>query len=69
MEYLGQSSVLTKPGNEGLGVHGNTQVTRKEQGPGWVARLVRALSQHAKVAGSVPSQGTYKNQARNASVS
>ena len=31
-------------------------------GPGWVALLVRALSRYAKVAGSIPSRGTYKNQ-------
>ena len=28
---------------------------------GWVAQLVRALSQYKEVVGSVPSQGIYKN--------
>lgn len=31
-------------------------------GPGWVTEAVRALSQYAKAAGSIPGQGTYKNQ-------
>ena len=35
-------------------------------GPGWVAQLVRALSHFVKVAGSIPSQGSYKNQQMNA---
>ena len=35
-------------------------------GPGQVAQLVRALSGYAKVAGSIPGQGTYKNQPMNA---
>ena len=30
--------------------------------PGWVVQLVVVLSQYAKVAGSKPGQGTYKNQ-------
>ena len=30
--------------------------------PGWVAQLVRASSQYTKVKGSIPRQGTYKNQ-------
>ena len=34
--------------------------------PGWVAQLVRPSSWYAKVAGSFPSQGTYKNQPVNA---
>ena len=34
----------------------------KEKSPGCVAQLVRALSQNAKVVGSIPDQGTYKNQ-------
>lgn len=37
--------------------------------PGRVARLVRALSQYSKVAGSVPGQGTHKEQPINALVS
>ena len=35
-------------------------------GPGQVAHLVRALSPYAKVVGSIPSQGSYKNQPMNA---
>ena len=31
-------------------------------GPGQVAQLVRALTQYTKVVGSIPSQGTYKEQ-------
>ena len=34
--------------------------------PGQVVQLVRASSQCAKAVGSIPSQGTYKNQAINA---
>ena len=34
--------------------------------PGWVAQLVRALSPYAEVTGSIPCQGTYKNQPVNA---
>ena len=34
-------------------------------GPGQVAHLVRASSLYAKVAGSIPSQGTDKNQPMN----
>ena len=30
--------------------------------PGQVAQVVRQLSWHAKVVGSIPSQGTYKSQ-------
>ena len=37
-----------------------------ELGPDWVAQLIRALSQYAKVMGSIPSQGTCKNQPMNA---
>ena len=33
--------------------------------PGRVAQLVGASSLYAKVAGSVPTQGTYKNQPKN----
>ena len=33
---------------------------------GWIAMLVRELSQFFKVAGLIPDQGTYKNQPRNA---
>ena len=35
-------------------------------GPGRVAQLVRALSQHTKVAGLIPGRGPYKNQTMNA---
>ena len=38
----------------------------KYLGPGWVAQLIGVLSQHAKVAGSILDQGTYKNQPMNA---
>ena len=38
-------------------------------GPGWVAHLVRASSQYAKVVGSIPSQDTYHNQLMNAWIS
>ena len=31
-----------------------------------VAQLIRMLSQHAKVVGLIPGQGTYKNQPINA---
>ena len=34
--------------------------------PGWVAQSVRASSQYAKVAGSIPGQGTYESQPTNA---
>ena len=34
-------------------------------GPGWVAQLVRMLSWYAKVVGSIPGQGTCKNQPMN----
>ena len=34
--------------------------------PGQVAQLVKVLSQYAKVADSIPGQGTYKNQPKNA---
>ena len=34
--------------------------------PGWVAQLVRVLSQYAKVVGLISGQGTYKNQPMNA---
>ena len=34
-------------------------------GPGQVAQLVRTSSQYTKVAGSIPSQGKYKNQSMN----
>ena len=36
---------------------------------GQLAQLVRALSPHSKVVGSISIQGTYKNQPMNASVS
>ena len=38
---------------------------RKLGRPGWVGQLIRALPQYAKVAGSIPGQGTYKNQPMN----
>ena len=38
----------------------------KDIGPGQVAQLARVLPRYAKVAGSIPSQGTYKNQPTNA---
>ena len=34
--------------------------------PGWVAQLVRALSQYAMVVGLIPSEGPYRNQPVNA---
>ena len=34
--------------------------------PGQVAQLVRTSSQDARVMGSIPSQGIYKNQPKNA---
>ena len=36
--------------------------TQRNAGPGQVAQLIRALSWYAKVAGSIPGQGTFKNQ-------
>ena len=39
-----------------------------ERGPSRVVQLVRA-SGYAKVASSIPSQGTYKNQSMNAQIS
>ena len=33
--------------------------------PGWVAQQVRESSWYTKVAGSIPNQGTYKNQPTN----
>ena len=36
--------------------------------PGWVAQLVRVLSQYAKVVGLILHQATYKNPPMNASV-
>ena len=38
-------------------------------GPGRVAQLVRAVSWYPKVVGSIPRQGTYKNQPMNAQIS
>ena len=35
------------------------QIKKQNLSPDWVAQLVRVLSQHAKVAGSIPSQGAY----------
>ena len=37
----------------------------KKDGPGQVAHLVTASSWYAKFAGSIPGQGTYKNQPMN----
>ena len=37
-----------------------------ESCPGWVAQLVGALSQYAKVLGSLSGPGPYKNQPMNA---
>ena len=36
---------------------------------GQVAQLVKVLFQYVKVAGSIPGQGTYKNQPMNAQIS
>lgn len=36
-----------------------------KSGPGKVTLLVRASSRYAKAAGSIPNQGTYKNQPKN----
>ena len=47
----------------------NPFMIKKKPCPGRVALLVRALSQYAKVVGSIPGQGTHKNQPVNASVS
>ena len=33
--------------------------------PGQAAQFIRAMSQYTKFAGSIPSQGTYKNQTMN----
>ena len=30
--------------------------------PGWVAQFIKTSSQYAKVVGSIPGQGTYKDQ-------
>lgn len=38
----------------------------EEENPGWVAQLIKASSQYAKVADSNPSQVMYKNQPMNA---
>ena len=37
-------------------------IKNDSHGPGRVAQLGRVSSQHAKVAGSIPGQGTDKNQ-------
>ena len=37
-----------------------------KSGPDGAAQLVRMWSQYTKVAGSIPGQGTYKNQPMNA---
>ena len=44
---------------------GPSSITLRKD-PGWVAQLVSASSQYAKVAGSTPGQGTYKRQPMNA---
>lgn len=36
----------------------------RTQGPGWVAELVRASSQYAKVAGSIPGQDTQESTSK-----
>ena len=44
----------------------NLKKREKERfGPGLVAQLVRVPAQYAKVAGSIPGQGTNKNQPMN----
>ena len=43
--------------------------SQKETGPGQVAQLVRALSQHTNAGGPIPSQGTFKEQPMNALLS
>ena len=42
--------------------------TKMSNSPGRVVQLDGALCQSAKVAGSVPAQGTYKNQPMSASI-
>ena len=37
-------------------------------GPGWVAQLVRALSQYSKVVGSIPGKVTFENQPVNTQI-
>ena len=45
---------------------GTERKKEKRNIPGWVAQLVRASSQYAKVVGLIPGQDTYKNQPTNA---
>lgn len=45
------------------------QKETKARGPGWVSQLVRASSRYTKVAGSIPSRGTCKNQPVDARIS
>ena len=39
--------------------------TIMDYSPGWVAQVIRALSPYTKVASSIPSQSTFKNQSTN----
>ena len=43
-------------------LHYSLGVKKLLSGLGWAAQLVRVSSWHAKVVGSIPGQGTYKNQ-------
>ena len=42
---------------------------RNRVGPGWTAQLVTVSNLYTKVAGLMPSQGTYEDQPMNASIS
>ena len=71
-EYTSQSTNVYGSGN-GMYCCVNSYVSYFDKSllkvialPGQVAQLVRALSWYAKVAGSIPGQGTYKNQPMNA---
>ena len=46
-----------------LGAEGS--VEKSIGSPDWVAQLVRVSSEYAKVAGSLPGQGTYKKESVN----
>ena len=39
-----------------------------EEGSGWVVQWIRVSSQYAKAVGSIPGEGTYKNQPTNVEV-
>ena len=41
-------------------------IRKYSRNPGWVAWLIKALSQYTKVASMIPGQDTYKNQQVNA---